>query len=462
AGLSEPWPVLPEPQIPSLSSPYGIVITGVGGTGVVTIGALLGMAAHIDGKGVSVLDMTGLAQKGGAVVSHVRLAETPEDIHAVRISAGSARLLLGCDLVVAAGFDALSKVTSGETHAVINSRETVTGDFTRDPDFKVPGAELRRLIENAAGPDRSDFLDASSLATALLGDSIATNLFMLGYAWQKGLVPLSEDAIFAAIDLNAVAVDANKRAFTWGRRAAEDLAAVTKAALPKKPARSLRLSESLEEGIERRVRFLTDYQNKAYADRYAAAVARVRAAEEALMPGERGLTAAVMRYYFKLLAVKDEYEVARLHSLPDFRVKLAQQFQGDYKLSVHLAPPLFAARDPQTGHLKKREYGGWIFPLFGALAKLKGLRGTPFDPFGYSAERRVERQLIAGYEALLDELLAKLTRENHGLAVALASIPEKIRGYGHVKDASIQKAEAEAAELLAAFRDPDVRKSAAE
>ena len=462
AGLGEPWPVLPEPQLPPLEDPYGIVITGVGGTGVVTIGALLGMAAHIEGKGVSVLDMTGLAQKGGAVVSHVRIAETPEDIHAVRITAGSAGLVLGCDLVVAAGFDALSKITSGETHAVVNSQETITGDFTRNPDFRFPGGELHRLIAEATGPGRADFLDASRLATALLGDSIATNLFMLGYAWQKGLVPLSEAAINGAIELNGAAVEANKRAFTWGRRAAEDLAAVTKAAAPKEPARSHRLSEGLEERIARRVRFLTDYQDAAYAGRYSALVEKVRAAEAARTPGQTALTEAVVRYYFKLLAVKDEYEVARLHSLPDFKTKLEQQFEGDYKLSVHLAPPLIAKRDPATGHLKKREFGSWIFPVFQGLAKLKRLRGTPLDIFGYTVERRQERRLIADYEALLEELLGKLTPENHALAVELAAIPEKVRGFGHVKEDHIKTAKACEADLLAAFRNPERHRTAAE
>jgi len=462
AGLAEPWPPLPDPRLPGLEAPYGIVITGVGGTGVVTIGALLGMAAHIEGKGCSVLDMTGLAQKGGAVVSHVRIAEQPEDIHAVRISAGSAKLVLGCDLVVAAGFDALSKIAQGESHAIVNRQETITGDFTRDPDFHFPGAELHRLIEEAAGPGHCDFLDATRMATALLGDSIATNLFMLGYAWQKGLVPISEAAITAAIELNGVAVEANMRAFTWGRRAAEDLEAVAMAAAPKAPARSHRLSESLDERIERRTAFLTDYQDKAYAQRYRDLVARVRGAEAREAPGRQELSDAVGRYYFKLLAIKDEYEVARLYSLPDFRHKLAQQFAGDYKLSIQLAPPLISPRDPSTGHLKKREFGSWIFPLFGVLAKLKGLRGTPLDIFGYSAERRRERRLIADYEVLLDEVLGKLDGENHSLAVELAAIPEKIRGYGHIKEDHIVAAKACEADLLAAFRNPESRQSAAE
>ena len=451
------WEALPEPAVPALEKPYGIVITGVGGTGVVTIGALLGMAAHLEGRGCSVLDMAGLAQKGGAVVSHVRLAPKPEDIHAVRISAGSARLLLGCDLVVAAGYEALSKMTAGRTRAVVNSHQVMTGEFTRNPDLAFPGGEMERLINEAAGPGQADFIDATRVATALLGDSIATNLFMLGYAWQKGLVPLSAAALEQAIELNQVAVEANKAAFLWGRRAAHDLAAVEKAAAPASEPQSRHLSQTLGEVVARRVAFLTAYQDAAYAARYKALVERTQAAESARTPGAAGLAEAVARYYFKLLAVKDEYEVARLYSDPQFTRGLRDQFEGSYKLSFHLAPPLMAARDPETGHLKKREYGAWLLPAFRVLAKLKGLRGTPLDVFGYSTERKMERRLITDYEALMDEVLAKLTPDNHAVAVELAAIPEKIRGFGHVKEAHLKTAKACEADLLTAFRNPAAR-----
>ena len=464
AGPESVWEALPAPQVPALERPYGIVITGVGGTGVVTIGALLGMAAHIEGRGCSVLDMAGLAQKGGAVVSHVRLAPSPEDIHAVRISAGSARLVLGCDLVVAAGQEALAKMTAGQTRAVINSHQVMTGEFTRNPDLAFPGGEMERLISDAAGTGQADFLDATRIATALLGDSIATNLFMLGYAWQKGLVPLSAEAIEQAIDLNRVAVDANKAAFLWGRRAAHDIVAVEKAAAPKTEPQSHHLSQSLEDLIARRVDFLTGYQNAAYAGRYLALVEKAEQAELAKTPGSNGLAEAVARYYFKLLAVKDEYEVARLYSDPAFKRGLRQQFEGRYKLSFHLAPPLFAQRNPNTGHLKKQEFGPWLLSAMGILAKLKGLRGTPFDVFGRTAERRMERKLIADYEILMAEVLDKLTPENHAIAVELASIPEKIRGFGHVKEGHVKAAKACEADLLAAFRDPTLpqRRAAAE
>jgi indolepyruvate ferredoxin oxidoreductase len=454
AGIWDATDELPTPTMPDLNEPYGILITGVGGTGVVTIGALLGMAAHLEGKGCSVLDMAGLAQKGGAVVSHLRIGKSPEDIHAVRLSAGGARLLLGCDLVVAAGFDALSKIQPGTTRAVINSHETITGDFTRNPDIKFPTASLEGMIENAAGQGQADFLDATRLATALLGDSIATNLFMLGYAYQRGLVPVSLEAIDQAIALNGVAVEANRRALLWGRRAAHDLAAVQKLAAPRTPAPSHRIATGLDEVVARRAEFLTAYQNGAYASRYMALVERVKAAEAQRTPGRSDLSLAAARYYFKLLAYKDEYEVARLFTQGEFAEKLNQQFEGDFKLRFHLAPPLLSQRDPETGHLKKREFGPWLMPAFRVLAKLRGLRGTPLDIFGYTAERKQERRLIADYEALMETLMAGLTQDNQRIAVELASIPEHIRGYGHIKEQHLRAAKAREAELLNAFRAP--------
>ncbi len=453
-GAPDLWESLPMPTLPDLEEPYGILITGVGGTGVVTIGALLGMAAHLEGKGCSVLDMAGLAQKGGAVVSHVRIGRTPEDIHAVRLSAGGARLMLGCDLVVATGYEALSKVQTNTTRAVINSHETITGDFTRNPDLKFPAASLEGMIASAAGKGQAEFLDATRLATALMGDSIATNLFMLGYAWQKGLVPVSLEAIERAVELNKVAVEANKRSFLWGRRAAHDLAAVEQLVAPQATMPSQRIAASLDEVVARRADFLSDYQNPAYAARYMALIDRVKAAEVERTPGRSGLALAVARYYFKLLAYKDEYEVARLYTQGEFTARLNQQFEGNFKLRFHLAPPLLGLRDPETGHLKKREFGAWIMPAFRVLAKLRGLRGTPFDIFGYSAERKQERELIAGYEVLIAEVATKLTPESYGIAVELASIPEHIRGYGHIKERHLAEAKARQAALLASFRDP--------
>jgi len=303
-----------------------------------------------------------------------------------------------------------------------------------------------------------DFPDASRIATALMGDAIATNPFMLGFAYQRGLIPVSAEAILRAIELNGVAIEFNKRAFHWGRCAAIDLAAVERIAAPAKAA----IPETLPEIVAHRRKHLTDYQNAAYADRYQALVDQVTAAERARMPGSNALARAVAKNYAKLLAYKDEYEVARLYTDGTFRDRLARQFDGDVALKVHLAPPLWAKRDPATGHLKKQAYGGWVLHAFGLLAKFKGLRGTRLDPFGRSAERREERKLIADYESLVADLVAHLSPANHAAAVALAALPETIRGFGHVKDTSIAKATARRAELLAAFRDPPAENRAAQ
>ena len=448
-------PLLAELFKTDLSQPWNILITGVGGTGVVTIGALLGMAAHLEGKGVTVLDQLGMAQKGGAVLSHVRIAARPGEIHAVRIAAGGARLLLGCDLVVAGGAEAMSRLRAGYTRAIVNSHETITGDFTRNPDLPFPGGDLRQAVAAAIGADQADFIEATRLATGLLGDSIATNLFMLGYAYQRGLIPVSAEAIERAVALNGVAVDFNKAAFGWGRHAAVDRAAVEARAVPRAAIpESHRLSGALEEIVARRVDFLTRYQNAAYAERYAARLRRVRQVEAARVPGSTQLTEAAARALFKLMAYKDEYEVARLYTDSDFLARIAERFEGPYRLSVHLAPPLTAPRDPTTGHLTKRAYGPWMLGAFRLLAKLRRLRGTPFDPFGRTAERRAERRLIGEYESVLDEITAGLSPENHAVAIELAALPMEIRGFGHIKETAIGRAQARQAELMARFRSP--------
>ena len=454
---------LPAPELPATQGPYNIVITGVGGTGVITIGALLGMAAHLEGKGCSVLDMTGLAQKGGAVLSHVRIAEAPEDIHSVRIAAGRADLLLGCDLVVAASDEALSTMESGVTLAVINSHQTPTAAVTLDPDALFPGEELKALIRRATGEGGSDFVDATGLATALMGDSIAANLFLMGYAFQRGLLPLSLEAIERVIELNGVAVEANKRAFAWGRLAAHDGPRVEAAAKPMMLApETPAVAATLEEIVSRRVDFLTAYQDQAYARRYADLVERADAAEREKAKGLTGLAEAVARYYFKLLAYKDEYEVARLYTDGEFLSKLNTQFEGDFKLRFHLAPPLLAPRDPETGELKKLTFGPWMFQAFKLLAKLRRLRGTPLDIFGYGAERKTERRLIRDYEATVAELIAHLGPENHALAVSIAHLPEHIRGFGHVKERHLRAAKEKEADLLSLFRSPSPHATAAE
>ena len=449
---------IPDPVLPPFTKQtYSIIVTGVGGTGVVTVGAILGMAAHLEEKGCGMIDMAGLAQKGGAVYSHVRLAKRQEDIHAIRVAAGDADLVLGCDLVVTGSKKVLAAVRSGATRLVVNTAEFLPGDFTRDADFSLPSARIKRAIAAAAGSDQVSFVDASTIATTILGNSIAANMFMLGFAYQKGAVPLSAEALEHAIELNGEAVKMNVSAFRWGRRTAHDPSSVESfVAAATKPTQDRKLSQSLDEMIERRVEFLTDYQNAAYGHRYREFVEKMRAVEAQTLPGETALTEAVARYYFKLLAYKDEYEVARLFTSGAFQKQVEASFEGEkLRYTFHLAPPILGRKDKATGLPKKTSFGPWMMQGFALLAKLKGLRGTPFDPFGYSTERKTERRLISDYEQLFGEIAAKLNKRNHALAVALAAIPEKIRGYGHVKARHLEAAKREEADLLAKFRSPE-------
>jgi len=453
--------VVPEPPLPKLDQPYGIMVTGVGGTGVVTIGAIVGMAAHLEHKGFGALDMAGLAQKGGAVWSHLQISARPEDIRTVRLGSGGARLVLGCDFVVSASQKTMDTTREG-TRMVVNTHQQMTGEFTRNANIQFPAQSLRRTITNGVGDSNAEFVDATRIATALMGDSIATNLFMLGFAFQRGLVPVSSEAINKAIELNGAAVKMNQAAFLWGRRAAVDPAAIERLIAPKaEVAPAMKISLTLEEIVARRVEFLTGYQNAAYADKYRTLVDRVKQAESSRAKGLGGLSEAVARYFFKLLAYKDEYEVARLYADPAFMQKIRSQFEGDYKLHFHLAPPLLAKRDRTTAELRKSEYGTWVFTAFKLLAKLRGLRGTPLDVFGYTRERQTERRLIGEYEATVEELIGKLNVDNHALAVKIASIPEEIRGYGHIKERSLALAKTRQVELMAAFRSPQAERSAA-
>ncbi|MGZ5828996.1 MAG: indolepyruvate ferredoxin oxidoreductase family protein [Xanthobacteraceae bacterium] len=446
---------LPEPVIPEIGQNFGIIVTGIGGTGIVTIGAIIGMAAHLEGKGAGVLDMAGLAQKGGAVQSHIRIARNPEDIHAIRVAAREADLVLGGDIVVAGNKKILSAAKAGRTRMVVNTAEVLSGEFTRNTEFSLPVERLKRAIVSAAGGDNTYFVDAARLATGLLGQSIGANMFMLGYAYQIGALPLSAGAIEHALELNGEAVAMNIAAFRWGRRTAVDLAAVEAAVAPPAgtadPAR--KLSQSFDEVVTRRVDYLTSYQDAAYAARYRKLVDAATAAEASRAPGKCGLADAVARYLFKLMAYKDEYEVARLYSDGAFRKQVANELGGDkMRFNVHLAPPLLARRDKRTGVPRKMTFGPWIFSVFALLAKLKFLRGTAFDPFGYTTERQTERRLVQEYEALLSEIFSALTPENHHIAVGLAVIPEKIRGFGHIKMRTLAVAKADEAALLEQFR----------
>ncbi len=447
------FPALPEPELPEIGQTYGIIVTGIGGTGVVTIGALLGMAAHLEGKACGIVDMAGLAQKGGAVLSHIRIAKNPDDIHAIRIHARGADLIMGGDIVVAGSKNVLAAVKPGGTKVVVNTHEVLPGKFALNADFSLPTERLKRAIAGAAGAERARFVDATKLATALFGSSIGQNIFLVGYAYQLGAIPLSAEAIERAIEMNGEAVETNKAAFAWGRRAALEPEAVAKLAVAEVvPSDARRLSISLDETIVRRVEFLTAYQNEAYAARYRELVERVRNAEQSAVKDSDALAEAAARYLLKLMAYKDEYEVARLYTSGAFAKQVAAAFEGDARLEFHLAPPMLSKIDPATGRPKKISFGGWMMTAFGMLAKLRFLRGTVFDPFGRTEERRTERQLIEDYTATLAEIVDRLSPRNHALAVAIASIPEKIRGFGPVKHRHLTAAKAEEAELMQRFR----------
>jgi indolepyruvate ferredoxin oxidoreductase len=448
------WPALPTPQVPPLTRPYGIILAGIGGTGIVTTAAIISMAAHLEEKGVGTIDMAGLAQKGGAVCSHIRVASTPQDIHSIHIGAGGADLVLGSDIVVAGNKKVLSTIKTGKTRVIVNTAEFLPGDFTRHSDFSLPTEQLKRAINDISGVQFTHFIDASGLTTALLGDSIGTNMFMLGHAYQIGGLPLSSEAIERAIEMNGESVSMNIAAFRWGRRAAVDAAEIQSlvAIQSTQESDSLKLSQSFDEMVARREIYLSAYQNKSYARHYRALVNKICAVEAKKTPNKSGLAEAVARYLFKLMAYKDEYEVARLYTESSFLNRVKSTFDGDnLRLQFHLAPPFLARLDPFTGESKKISFGPWMLKAFAVLAKFKFLRGTAFDPFGYSEERRNERQLIKDYEVLLDTMTEFLSADNHATAVTLASIPEKIRGYGSVKQRHLMAAKAEETHLREQF-----------
>ncbi|MEH6610420.1 MAG: indolepyruvate ferredoxin oxidoreductase family protein [Halioglobus sp.] len=447
---------LPEPVQPDLERPWNTVVTGVGGTGVLTITALVAMAAHIEGKGCATMNQTGLAQKFGAVVSHVRVSRQQEDILAVRIPAGEADLLLGCDLVVTTSYEALAKAAQGRTHAVVNQAEVPTSAFILDPDAKFPTAAMKDKICTEVGIDGTHFIDSTRIATGLLGDAIAGNLFLLGFAWQRGLVPVSARALEQAIELNAVAVDFNKQAFLWGRRWADQPEKVIQVLGRENESKAkTTLEPTVDELLADRRDRLIKYQNVAYADRYSEVLTHVRSADSN-PDNDNRLTLAVGRNLYKLMAIKDEYEVARLYTDGEFQRKLEQQFEGDFTLKFNLAPPLLSKRDPQTGHLKKREFGSWMLPSFALLARFRSLRGSVVDIFSYSEERRQERQDVVAYVQLVDELIANLDKGNYPHAVTLAELPAGLRGFGHVKDRNREKLALQRAPLLSKFRNEQI------
>ncbi|HRN76638.1 indolepyruvate ferredoxin oxidoreductase family protein [Ottowia sp.] len=445
---------LPEPvqKQPEPGGAWGIVVAGVGGTGVITIGQLLGMAAHIEGKGIVTQDAAGLAQKGGATWSHVLIGASQDDIHTTRVAMAAADLVIGCDPIVTANKDTVLRMREGRTHVALNSHGTPTAAFVKDGAWQNPAARCAADIERAVGPSGLSRFDADAMASRLLGDTIYVNPMILGYAWQKGWVPLRRESLLRAIELNNVQVENNKAAFEWGRQAAHDFARVERA-LSSSGAKVIefRKRDSLETVIARRVEFLTGYQNAAYAETYREFVAQVQQAESKL--GKTQLSEAVARYLFKLMAYKDEYEVARLHSDPAFLKRIGEMFEGDYTLNYHLAPPMTAARN-EKGELVKKKYGPSMLRNFRLLARMKGLRGTPLDVFGRTDERRTERALIRQYRTSIEELLHSLSAGNHAIAVEIARIPDQIKGYGHVKERNLKAARMRWDELMTQYRQP--------
>lgn len=426
---------LPEPVLPPIDGTHNLLITGVGGMGVVTIGATLAMAAHLEGKGVGMMEMAGLAQKGGAVQIHCRIANKPEDISAVRVAVGEADAVIGGDLVVTASAGVQGMMATGRTRAAVNRHEIITGAFTRDRDFRIPGPDLEVSLQARLGAEAVSFFDASELAQRLLGDAIFSNMMVTGAAWQMGLIPLGRDAILRAIELNGAATERNKQAFDFGRWAVlnpEAASRILSASVVEKPA-------TPEQKLDVRADHLRAYQSGRLAKKYRRAVGAVSDPE---------LRAVVAQNYHKLLSYKDEYEVARLLRQTGDKARAA--FEGDLKLTYHLAPPLLS-RDGPDGRPRKRAFGAWIERLYGPLAALKPLRGTPFDPFGYTAERRMERELIKLYEADLARVAAEATPDRLEAACALLAWPDGVRGFGPVKLASVETMRNRRAELWAAF-----------
>ena len=449
---------LPEPLILRIDRSFSILVAGIGGTGVVTIGQTLAVAAHLEGYYSSNLDVTGLAQKYGAVLSHVKIAPDPALLHATRVAAGECDTLIGCDLIVSSGDETVGKLRPGTSGGVICTDMVPTSEFSRNPDWNPDADALVARLTGALG-ERGLGLEALRLAGALMGDAITANMFLLGAAWQRGLVPLSMAALDRAIELNGVAIDSNRRAFLWGRRAAHDLAALEKIAVgatpqavqvvrfdPRKPA-------TLAQSLAHRTVFLTEYQNADYARRYTDFVDQVVQTETAAGLGD-SLSRAVARNLFKLMAHKDEWEVARLYARPEFKADLQRTFEGDFKLRFHVAGGPFGRRDPATGRLVKREVGAWLMSAFRLMAPLRKLRGSLFDPFRHSDERRLARELLDGYRADIERLLPELSSANHAIAVRIAALPDKVRGYGHVRQASASAAATERDGLLAQWRQP--------
>ena len=443
---------LPEPVLQEIDGTFGLMVTGIGGTGVVTISNLIGAAAQSEGKVVQALDLTGLAQKFGAVQCHLKIAHDPALLKSTRLSVGQCDVLIGADIVTSASDDALARMRTGHTRAVINAHESVTGAFTSDRDFSLPVSAQRAAIERFCGERQVTFVEATDLARKLTGNTIGANIMLLGFASQQGWLPVHAASLEAAIEANGVAVAANLEVFRLGRLLAHDAVSVAELAEQgRAPRASQAVAENLDQAIDRRIDELTAYQDAAYAARYRDLVASVAARETAIMPGSSALTQAVARSYYKLLAYKDEYEVARLYTDTDFLQSIREEFEGDFRITFHMAPPIFSSIDPNNGRPRKRTFGPWMLSALKILKRFKGLRGTWLDPFGHSAERRVERALIGEYEKTVAQLLEHVAPTSLKAAADLAAWPDMVRGFGPVKEASIDDMRTARTKLYEAF-----------
>ncbi|WP_328185496.1 indolepyruvate ferredoxin oxidoreductase family protein [Marinobacter sp. OP 3.4] len=443
---------VPAPELPAMTGSYDLLVGGVGGTGVVTVGQLITMAAHLESKGASVLDFMGFAQKGGTVLSYVRMAPSPDRLHQVRTSNGQADAVIACDLVVASSQKALSVLRPNHTRIVANEAELPTADYVLYRDADMQADKRLDILRNAVGDDHFARLDANGIADRLMGDTVFSNVMMLGFAWQKGLLPLSEAALMKAIELNGVAVDRNKEAFGWGRLAAVDLPAITDL-LEGNQAEPVEVKPepTLDQLIDTRYHHLVAYQSRRWADQYRASVANVRKAEESLGHTNGLLTRAVAQQLYRFMAYKDEYEVARLFAETDFMKEVNDTFEGDFQVHFHLAPPIMNKGTDAQGRPRKRKFGPWMFRAFKLLAKFRGLRGTAIDPFRYSADRKLDRALLKEYQALVDRIEKGLDASNYDTFLQLAELPADVRGYGPVREQAAEAIGEKQAQLYKAL-----------
>ena len=435
-----------EPILPEIQESYGIMIAGIGGTGVVTVGAILATAAQIDDKGSGVLDMTGLAQKGGAVKSFLRIFNDPKEIGTIRLSYGDTNLLMGFDLLVANDEEILKTLDKQKTKSIINSDEIMTGEFTRDKNFFLPFDKMKENLINILGKNNIEFIPSNTIAKKILGDSILSNMFIVGKAYQSGLIPIKANAIEQAIRLNGVSIEENIHAFRLGRHLISMKKEIQNLIYEKE-----KVITDFDEKFVDRYNFLIEYQNKKYADQYKELVDYVKKYEQKIKIDKNNFSNAVAINYFKLMSYKDEYEVARLYSNKEFISRINNTFEGNFKINFHLAPPIFYKKDKVTGNPLKMHFGSWIMVLFKFIGIFKFLRGTYFDPFAYLDERKIERLLINDYKDRILEICSKLTKDNYTLAVEIASIPDQIRGFGYIKNRNIEIAKSCEDRLMSAF-----------